>query len=241
MDDLNEMARLHSAGATVRHVSAFDSLPTYKNDRDLTADFIKKWAAPYYMEIASSGDPKWIDTIKEVKGEVTADICLSLLGDFNWRTRLVGSYFAAVKNYRDLIDIIGTHLLKSEVCCVGHIYALTLAFFNDGNCFSYLNKYLEYYLTKPSLYFDQKFVMEAVLYLDNQNKTGFFSKHLDNWKRLQEERKKHEEYQAQELAKLYPELKTENSSGNKNLSKKFSTTFFDEQIIILHELNQYGC
>lgn len=61
-----------------------------------------------------------------------------------------------------------------------------------------------------------------------------------NWKRLQEERKKHEEYQAQELAKLYPELKTENSSGNKNLSEKFSTTFFDEQIIILHELNQYG-
>jgi Family of unknown function (DUF6000) len=240
MDDLNEMARLHSAGATVRHVSPFDSLLTYKNDKDLTADFIKKWAVPYYMEIASYSNSKWADTIKEINDEITVGICLSLLGDFNWRTRLVGSYFAAVKDYRELIDIIGTHLLKSEVCCVGHIYALTLAFFNDENCIRYLNKYLDYYLTKPSLYFDQKFVMEAVLYLDKQNKTDFFSKHLDSWNKLHEERKKSEEYQTRELAKLYPELKTASNSNNKNPSEKFSTNFFYEQIVILRDLNQYS-
>jgi hypothetical protein len=240
MDDFNEMARLHSAGATTRHISAFDSLPTYKNDQDLTSAFIEKWAVPYYMKIASRGNSKWVDAIKEIKGEITADICLSLLGDFNWRTRLVGSYFAAVKNYRDLIDIIGTHLLKSEVCCVGHIYALTLAYFNEENGINYLNKYLEYYLAKPSLYFDQKIVLEAVLYLDNQNKTDLFSKHLDNWKSLQEERIRQEEYQAQELAKMHPELKTEINPGNRSLSQSLSTEFFDEQIIILHELNQHS-
>lgn len=240
MDDLNEMARLHSAGATVRHVSPFDSLPTVKNDKDLTADFIKKWAVPYYMEIASYGNSKWVDAIKEVKEDITSDICLLLLGDFNWRTRLVGSYFAAVKNYRELIDIIGAHLLKSEVCCVGHIYALTLAFFNDENCVSYLNKYLGYYLTKPSLYFDQKFVMEAVLYLDKKNQTDFFSQHLDSWKRLTEDRKKQEKYQRQELAKLYPELSKENNSDGEKQLEKFSTDFFEEQIVILHDLNQYS-
>lgn len=239
MDDLNEMARLHSAGATVRHVSPFDSLPTYKNDIDLSADFIKKWAVPYYMEIGSYNNSNWAHQIKEIKPEITKDVCLNLLGDFNWRTRLVGSYFAAVKDYKELINIIGTHLLKSEVCCVGHIYALTLAFFNNKDCIGYLNKYLDYYLTKPSLYFDQKFVMEAVLYLDKKNHTDFFSQHLENWKRLKADRKKQEEYQRQELAKLYPELNKENNSDGE-LAEKFSTDFFDEQIHILTDLNQFS-
>jgi hypothetical protein len=43
------------------------------------------------------------------KNEITIDVCLSLLGDFNWRTRLVGAYFAAIKGYHKLIDIIGNH------------------------------------------------------------------------------------------------------------------------------------
>lgn len=116
MNDLNEMARLHSAGATVRHVSPFDSLPIRKNDKDLSSDFVKKWAVPYYMEIGSYDNSNRIDQIKKIKPEITKDVCRNLLGDFNWRTRLVGSYFAAVKDYKELIDIIGIHLLKSEVC-----------------------------------------------------------------------------------------------------------------------------
>jgi hypothetical protein len=238
MDDLNEMARRHSAGATVRHVSPFDNLPTHRNDKELSPDFIKKWVVPYYMEIAKYGNSNWINQIKEIKPEITKEVCLNLLGDFNWRTRLVGSYLAAVKGYRELIDIIGTNLLKSEVCCVGHIYALTLAFFNDENCIGYLNKYLDYYLSKPALYFDQKFVMEAQLYLDKQNKTNYFESYIDGWKRLCEERSKLEAYQSQELAKLYPELITANSPNNKSLPEDFSIDFFDEQIAILYDLSK---
>jgi hypothetical protein len=61
------------------------------------------------MEIASYNNSKWVDAIKEVKSEITTDIYLSLWGDFHWRTRLVGSYFASIKGYREHIDIIGTH------------------------------------------------------------------------------------------------------------------------------------
>lgn len=248
MDDLNEMARLHSAGATVRHVSPFESLPTYKNDEDLSSDFIKKWAVPFYMEIASYGSSNWVDQIKEIKPEITKDVCLNLLGDFNWRTRLVGSYFAAVKDYRELIDTIGTHLLKREVCCVGHIYALTLAFFNDENCIQYLNRYLDYYLTKPLLYFDQKFVMEAVLFLDKENKTDYFSRHLDKWKTLRKERRQLEKHQAQEVAKMLEQQEGSKVSAeylqelqvNEKKEEEFSTEYFDEQIAILRDLNQYS-
>jgi hypothetical protein len=166
MNDLDEMARLHSAGAIVRHASIFDNLSSHNNEQSLSADFIKKWAVPYYMAIGSYADTSWINAIKEIKNEITTDVCLALLGDFNWRTRLVGAYFSAVKGYTEFIDIIGVHLLKSELCCVGHIYALTLAYFNTEKSIQYLNTYLDYYLTRPELHFDQKIVMEAMLFLD---------------------------------------------------------------------------
>lgn len=240
MDELNEMARLHSAGAIVRHISPFDNLPTHKNEEDLSDDFIKKWAVPYYMEIASYYDSSWIKKIKEIKPAITKDVCLNLLGDFNWRTRLVGAYFAAVKDYKALIDIIGVHLLKSEVCCVGHIYALVLTFFNDEQCIGYLNKYLDYYLTKPLLYFDQQFVLEAVLYLDKKNRTDSFSQHFDNWKELTADRKRQEEYQRKELAKLHPALTIETDSDSEKQLETLSTDFIDEQINILTDLSNYN-
>lgn len=249
MEDQNEMARNHSAGATIRHTSPFDSLPSYKNDKELSANFMKKWAVPYYMEIASYADKKWIDSIKEIKSEITADTALFLLGDFNWRTRLVGSYFTAVKDYSDLIDIIGTHLLKSEVCCVGHIYALTLAFFNNEKTIHYLNTYLDYYLKKPSLYFEQKYVMEALLYLDKVNTTDNFSKYIDDYNSLLKERKIIEGQSAIGIAKMLEKSGDIKSAAEylesitketEQRTENLTTTYFDEQIQILNSLRQYS-
>jgi hypothetical protein len=244
MDDLNEMANLHSAGAIVRHLSPFSTLPAHKNETDLPADFIKKWCVPFYMEIGKYGDNVWVDAIKEIKSEITPDICLLLLGDFNWRTRLVGAYFAAVKGYTDLIDIIGIHLLKSEVCCVGHIYALVLAFFNTPVSREYLIKYLNYYLTTPSLYFDQKWVMQAILYLDKINASNNFTEQLVNWNLLEEARMPLEDQTVLALANQIKEEQGENianeflrlTAANKNTTE-FTTEYYDAQIPILINLN----
>ncbi len=54
--DLNEMAKLHPAGATVRHSAIFDHLPRHQNKEPLSVDFVKKWAVPFYMEIGSVAD-----------------------------------------------------------------------------------------------------------------------------------------------------------------------------------------
>ncbi|KAA2242651.1 hypothetical protein F0L74_08965 [Chitinophaga agrisoli] len=197
MDNMDEMARLHSAGATVRHSTPFDNLPSHKNKAPLTADFLKKWVAPYYMSIGAYDDADWINSIKEVKKDCTKEICLLLLGDFNWRTRSVGAYFAAVQGYTDLIDIIGVHLLKSEVCYAGETYALVLAFFNTATGTQYLSRYLDHYLTQPTLYFDQEHVLYALIFLDQQNGTQYAAKHIDSWKALLAQR----------------ELRTKNSAG----------------------------
>jgi hypothetical protein len=123
-------------------------------------------------------DKGWISTIQKIKPNITKAICWQLLGDFNWRSRLVGCYFAGVKGYTDMIDTIGIHLLKSEVCCVGHIYALTLAFFNTPASVYFVEAYLNYYLAKPDLYFDQRYVMEALLYLDKINESHHAEKYI---------------------------------------------------------------
>lgn len=180
MKDIEEQIRLHSAGATVRHKYSFANLSSFQNNFELTEEFLKTWAAPFYMKIGSDND-EWIESLAKVKNKITKEITLSLLGNFNWRTRQTGAFFAAIKNYTDLIDIIGVHFLKSEVCFAGRIYAFVLASFNTPQCVEYLNLYLDYYLTKPDLWFDQKQAMEAVAYLDKINRTNYSALHLTNW------------------------------------------------------------
>lgn len=247
MDDFNEMANRHSAGAMVRHISPFSGLPSHRNDTELTDDFIKKWVIPFYMKIGKYDNGDCIEAIKKVKNEITPEICLLLLGDFNWRTRGVGAYFAAVKGYTNLLDIIGVHLLKSEVCCVGHVYALVFAFFNTPESREYLIKYLNYYLTTPRLYFDQEWVMKAILYLDKINGTNNYSEQFNNWKLFEEKQRPIEDETILVLAKHLEESQGESvanefiqsaAAEKTKRAANFTTEYFDEQVPILVALSQ---
>lgn len=116
----------HSAGATVRHTGRFDELKTYKNKEDISQEFRNVWVLPYYMNLGAN-DSDWIKQIVSVKEQITDEIVLKNLGNFNWRSRSTGSFFASIKESVHFTDIIGTHLLKSEVCYAGKEYAKTLA------------------------------------------------------------------------------------------------------------------
>lgn len=234
MSNVNEKAGLHTAGAIMRHVSPFADQPSHRNTDALSADFIDKWVTPYYMEIGTHTDAEWILSIKEIKADISIEDCLALLGDFNWRTRLVGAYFAAVKGYMELIDIIGIHLLKSEVCCVGHIYALTLAYFNTEKSIEYLRKYLDYYLTRPDLYFDQKNVIEAMLFLDGENVSGNTIKYIDSWRLFEQKRAQPEKRMLAGIAKVWEKIT--GSGGGKNIHN-LTTSYFEKQVSVLRALS----
>jgi len=172
---------LHTAGATVSHRSPFEDLPSLESETELTKEFIDRWVIPYYMKLSGT-EKEWIDHLAVIKHEITDEIIQQNLGDFNWRTRQTGAFFAAITNKPQYIDVIGTHLLKSEVCYAGAIYCKVLAFFNTEKCVDYLNRYLGYYLTQPDLWYDQQYAMEAILYLDKINGTNHFDLHRKNWK-----------------------------------------------------------
>lgn len=209
-----EAIKLHVAGATVRHTPPFDDLKSFKNDFELTQDFINKWVNPFYMNIGHT-DNEWINKLTSVKKEITSDIIQKNLGDFNWRTRQTGAFFSAITNQTQFIDIIGTHLLKSEVCFAGGIYCQVFASFNLPKCVDFLNLYLDYYLTKPDLWFDQRDAMEAILYLDKLNSTNHFEKHTNNWK---------------EFIKNKPYW-----------DKEITTDNLEKQLSLIQTVRQYAC
>lgn len=175
-----EAMKLHVAGATVQQKSPFEELKSFKNDFELSQDFINKWVSPFYMNVRDTND-EWLSKLISIKNELSIEIIQSNLGDFNWRSRQTGAFFAALTNQTQFIDIIGVHLLKSEVCYAGDTYCKVLAFFNSAKSIEYLNLYLDHYLKKLDLWFDQRQAMESILYLDKLNGTNHFERHIGNW------------------------------------------------------------
>ncbi|OAV45130.1 hypothetical protein A3850_011795 [Lewinella sp. 4G2] len=180
-DRLNETIKLHSAGATVRHNSPFEELESYKNEIEIDQSFREEWVIPFYFELHRN-DEEWVNRIVELRPKISDEVIHKNLGDFNWRTRSTGAFFAAVKDKKEYIEIIGTHLLKSEVCYAGRTYAKVLAYFNDEKGNEYLERYLEYYLKRKDLYFDQGNIFQAVKYLDKINGTNKLDRFVDDWK-----------------------------------------------------------
>lgn len=244
---LQERAELHSAGAITIHRSPFHELQSHTNTEPISAAFTNQWAVPFYMEIARGGNWDWVDKVREVKPEVTRQVCLTLLGEFNWRTRLVGAYFAAVKDFSDQTDIIGVHLLKSEVCCVGHLYALVLAYFKTEKSINYLHRYLDYYLTKPALEFDQAKVLEALLYLDASHGTNHQQQHHSQWRTFCEQKVVRDncmraeminELQQNGQSTLAEQLAAAGSVHESAASPELTFEYFKQQMPVLQSLTQ---
>lgn len=120
-DQATEVA-LHVAGATSRSHNPFEQLPAYRNQEEPSDEFIDKWVMKFYMVSIARLDDQTFAAFVEAAREVTPDIVRQLLGDFDWRPRIVGAYFATIKGYEELTDIIGVHMLQSEVCYAGAGY-----------------------------------------------------------------------------------------------------------------------
>lgn len=175
-DEATEIA-LHISGATVRPRNPFEGLEAYRNTEELSEDFINKWVMDFYMTSLNARDSKVLEAFAKASKEITPQIVKQLLGDFDWRPRIVGAYFAAIKEYSEMKDIIGVHLLKSEVCYAGAGYALALAVFGDEQSKGYLEVYLDFYLKQKDLWFDQADVLAALYIISS----GEAETYLASW------------------------------------------------------------
>lgn len=168
---------LHVSGATVRHRNPFENIVVPRNKGELDEEFIEKWVVPFYMTSLSDIDDQTLNTFVAAAKEINVEVVKKLLSEFDWRPRITAAFFCAVNKYDEVIDIIGSHLLKSEVCYAGYGYCLALASLGGDRAKSYLMTYLDYYLDRIDLWFDQVVAYCALEYLDN----GEALKRLEKW------------------------------------------------------------
>lgn len=103
--------------------------------------------------------------LREDAGLITADKVAKLL-EGGWRERRTAAWLVAVSRRTEFREHLGALLLASEVCCVGLAYCVALASFGTARDADLLAAYLDRYLCRPDLAYDQTVVMSALQFID---------------------------------------------------------------------------
>ncbi|WP_066944066.1 DUF6000 family protein [Streptomyces lushanensis] len=106
---------------------------------------------------------------KRELGEDADDITsreLTILLEGTWRERKTAAWLIAVARRTEFRERLGEMLLASEVCFAGTAYCVTFATFATPADADPLVAYLDRYLRRPDLYYDQPAAMGALLHLD---------------------------------------------------------------------------
>lgn len=170
----------HVAGATVRHESPFSTLEVPRSDAPLDPRFQAKWCDPFYLMDLANIRASDIADVRKVWREIDESVAMRLLAEVNWRPRVVGAHFVALKGL-PLVDVLGRLLLRSDVCFAGQAYCLALATANDAAALDYLRRYLDFYLQQPRLHFDQGEAMGAIAALDVANGSDVLASYRPAW------------------------------------------------------------
>ncbi|MGW4890503.1 DUF6000 family protein [Streptomyces murinus] len=94
------------------------------------------------------------------------DAELTILFEGSWRERRTAAWLAAVSRRDRFRERLGALLLESEVCCAGGAYCAALASFGTARDADLLAAYLDRYLHRPDLAYDQSTAMGALAHTD---------------------------------------------------------------------------
>lgn len=91
---------------------------------------------------------------------------LGILFEGGWRERKTAAWLVAVAHRTEFRDLIGRLLLASGGPYAGAAYCVALAKFGTAADAELLAAYLDHYLSRPDLDYDQPIVLGTLLYLD---------------------------------------------------------------------------
>ncbi|MFJ9843722.1 DUF6000 family protein [Kitasatospora sp. NPDC101155] len=140
-------------------------------------DVIQRYVTPgrRYMRLGGSllrlddaERARCAEEIGRVAGEVTPRE-LAVLLEGGWRERKTAAWLIAVSRRTEFRTRIGELLLASEGPYAGAAYCVALAVFATEADAQLLDAYLERYLRRPDLFYDQAFAMAALLRLDDES------------------------------------------------------------------------
>ncbi|MGW1963708.1 DUF6000 family protein [Streptomyces sp. NPDC001935] len=99
--------------------------------------------------------------------KAVSDAELTILLEGSWRERRTAAWLAAVSRRDHFRERLGALLLESELCCAGGAYCVALASFGTARDADLLAAYLDRYLRRPDLAYDQPTAMGALAYTDS--------------------------------------------------------------------------
>ncbi|MCB9896590.1 MAG: hypothetical protein H6825_01175 [Planctomycetes bacterium] len=178
--DPHPLATPRSTDPAPAHAGPFATLELPAPSAPLPAHFMKRWGS---LSLAMQGDEfdRFVPTLQRRADEIDAGLVRALLGEVNWRPRLVGAYLAAVKGLCEVDELVARLLLRSDLCFAGKGYCLALACFDTEVARKALDDYLGHYLSRPDLHFDQGDAMAALGHLDARHGTHARDAHLPAW------------------------------------------------------------
>ncbi len=91
---------------------------------------------------------------------------LGILFEGGWRERKTAAWLVAVAHRTEFRDLVGRLLLASGGPYAGAAYCVALAKFGTAADAELLAAYLDHYLSRPDLDYDQPIVLGTLLYLD---------------------------------------------------------------------------
>lgn len=160
----------------------FRNLPIPTNEELLTREFYQAYVLPFYLCL--NNEIAFRKAYFELDNPCDPSVVGLLLGECNWRTRSVGSFFAAVCNMSSMESRIGNLLLESESTKCTREYCIALVTFSSDSAIEYLHQYLDHYLYYPEEVTAQMHVMKALAYLGEQRGQNLIERHMPAWDRF---------------------------------------------------------
>ncbi|WP_433202692.1 DUF6000 family protein [Dactylosporangium sp. CS-047395] len=138
---------------------------------------IRRYVATRYLDLLGGDCSGMRDDAAQIS-DAELTFLLQPGGMGNWRPRLVAAYLIATGRRVQFRETLGELLLASEVCYSGKGYCVALAAFGTPRDAEILIAYLERYLPRAELRYDQDWAMGALVHLDRQLGTGHAERFL---------------------------------------------------------------
>ena len=120
----------------------------------------------HYLSYRKSELEKFVAVARECLLRITPQEVEAGLAAPGWRERLVAGWIVGVKKWEAFVPVVGKLLNHSEVVYAGEGYCFALARIANGECVLHLCSYLNKYLVRPDLRYDQHCALGALLWTD---------------------------------------------------------------------------
>lgn len=123
------------------------------------------------LDKADGSRQEFLRDLATAAQQITSDELTSLLAERDWRPRLTAAWLIGLDRRMQFRSRIGDLLLESELCFSGQGYCFALARFGSETDAQLLSAYLDRYLRRSDLQYDQAWAIGALLSIDDRERS----------------------------------------------------------------------